>query len=102
MNIIGSLTSTVTLSGSLSSVDMTMSGSLSVIDKIEGQIDIPDKIGDNFQFYKGSYIIEPKFDNQTLYTKEKIMEKDIQIKPILVSVTSNNAGGNTVYIGGIT
>lgn len=91
MNIIGSLTSTVTLSGSLS-----------IIDKIEGQIDIPDKIGDNFQFYKGSYIIEPKFDNQTLYTKEKIMEKDIQIKPILVSVTLNSAGGNTVYIGGIT
>ncbi len=100
MNMIGSLTPIATLSGSLSSVDITMSGFLSVADKIEGQIDIPDKIGDNFQFYKGSYIIEPKFNNQTLDTKEKIMKKDIQVKPILVSVTSNSAGGNTIYIGG--
>jgi hypothetical protein len=48
MDMIGSLTPMATLSGSLSSVDIIISGSLSATDKIEGRIDIPDKIGDGF------------------------------------------------------
>jgi len=49
--------------------------------------------------YEGSYDIEPSFNTQTLETSGKIMEDDVTVHPIGVSVTTNLSGGNTVYIG---
>ena len=101
MNTTGSLTPMATISGSLSSANITMSGSLSVVDKIEGQMSVPDKINNNIDLYTGEYVINPSFNQQVFETKNKIMTEDVEIKPIAVSVTSNTSGGNTIYIGGI-
>ena len=51
--------------------------------------------------YTGEYVVTPSFDSQTLQTTGKIMRDDVSVEPITVSRTSNLAGGNTVYIGGI-
>ncbi len=57
--------------------------------------------GDERQHYKGQYEVEPDFTSQTLETKYKVMDSNVTINPIEVSRTSNEAGGKTVYIGGI-
>lgn len=101
MNTTGSLTPMATISGSLSSANITMSGSLSVVDKLEGQMSVPDKLKDDFDIYTGEYAVNPNFNKQILNTKNKVMTEDVEIERIMVSVTSNTSGGNTVYIGGI-
>lgn len=101
MNTTGSLTPMATISGSLSSANITMSGSLSVVDKLEGQMSVPDKLKDDFDIYTGEYAVNPSFNKQILNTKNKVMTEDVEIERITVSVTSNTSGGNTVYIGGI-
>lgn len=48
--------------------------------------------------YDGAYQIIPKREAQELPTKQKFLTENIEIKEIPVYSTSNNAGGNTVYI----
>ena len=50
--------------------------------------------------YEGEYIINPKFEEQILETKDKQMTENVVIEPISVVKTSNTSGGNTVIIGG--
>lgn len=52
-----------------------------------------------YQHYDGEYQAIPKFENQTLETKNKVMDFDVQIKPIPVEKVANTSGGNTVIIG---
>ena len=52
-----------------------------------------------YQHYNGEYQAMPKFENQTLETKDKVMDFDVQIKPIPVEKVANTSGGNTVIIG---
>lgn len=49
--------------------------------------------------YVGPYIVEPSMDEQTLDTKQKLMDDDVTVREIRVTYTSNLSGGNTVYIG---
>lgn len=49
--------------------------------------------------YEGPYTVEPDFDAQRLETKGLVMEDDVTVRPIGVSITENLSGGNTVYIG---
>lgn len=51
--------------------------------------------------YKGTYIVDPSFDEQTFETKNKTMLNDMTVNAIEVSRVSNIQGGTTVYIGGI-
>ena len=51
--------------------------------------------------YEGPYVIDPKFYNQYLETKNKIMVDDVTVNQIEVSRISNVHGGITVYIGGV-
>lgn len=51
--------------------------------------------------YEGSYNVQPTFVTQALLTAGCVMEEDVIIEPIGVSITSNLSGGNTVYIGPI-
>ncbi len=51
--------------------------------------------------YEGEYRVTPEFSEQTLKTKGKRMREDVTVDAITVSRTENQAGGNTVYIGGI-
>lgn len=53
------------------------------------------------ELYSGAYEVTPNFDTQTLETAKKTLKEDITIHPITVSRTSNQSGGNTIYIGGI-
>lgn len=48
--------------------------------------------------YEGSYEVTPKVDAQTIPTAQKFLTEDMRIKEIPYFVTSNNAGGDTVYI----
>lgn len=52
----------------------------------------------NYTNYTGDYEIIPKVEAQTMFTKNKLMINDVEIKGVPIFSTSNNAGGNTVYI----
>lgn len=55
--------------------------------------------GTSLPYYEGDYIVDPKFTEIVLPTNGHIMMDDVTVHPILVSVTENLSGGNTVYIG---
>lgn len=55
-------------------------------------------VGD-YEEYEGDYLVVPKFENQTLETKDKVMGFNVEIKPIPVEKVANTSGGNTVIIG---
>lgn len=52
--------------------------------------------------YSGPYQIAPKFTEETLATKGKLMKEDVTVSPINIARVTNPSGGTTVYIGGKT
>ena len=52
--------------------------------------------------YDGDYEVTPKFTEEVLKTKNKLMKDNVLVHPIEVARVSNPSGGTTVYIGGIT
>ena len=52
--------------------------------------------------YKGEYEVIPKFTEEVLKTKNKLMKDNVVVYPIEVARVSNPSGGTTVYIGGMT
>ena len=52
--------------------------------------------------YDGDYKVTPKFTEEVLKTKNKIMKDNVLVYPIEVARVSNPSGGTTVYIGGMT
>ena len=52
--------------------------------------------------YSGPYKIAPKFAEETLATKGKLMKEDVTVSPIDIARVTNPSGGTTVYIGGKT
>lgn len=53
----------------------------------------------NADIYTGAYTVTPKDIAQQLQTKNKLLNKDVMVKKISFFETSNDEGGNTVYIG---
>lgn len=53
---------------------------------------------DGFETYDGLHTVTPTRSVQRLETKNKIVKKDIVIKEVPFSETSNTAGGTTFYI----
>lgn len=53
-----------------------------------------------YDHYDGSYNIIPKWVDQVLETKKLVMDENVLVNAIGLSVTQNPSGGNTVYIGG--
>ena len=49
--------------------------------------------------YSGVYEVIPSIDPQTLLTKNRLMEDDIQVKAIPYYETTYNQNGKTIYIG---
>lgn len=94
----GTLTALPELQGELSATNHIF-GSLSHNDSIAGALTIPTYV--DVDTYDGSYEVEPKFEGQTLETKNKTLTDDISVKAIEVQSVSNLSGGRTVYIGGI-
>ena len=56
-------------------------------------------VGD-YEHYGGEYSVTPKFENQTLKTKNKVMDFDVNVKTIPLEKVANSSGGNTIIIGG--
>ena len=51
-------------------------------------------------YYDGNYTIIPSVEeNQNLPTANKVMKEDLKVMKIPYFETSNNHGGQTVYIG---
>ena len=56
-------------------------------------------VGD-YEHYDGDYSVTPKFEQQILQTKNKVMDFDVDVKTIPLEKVANSSGGNTVIIGG--
>lgn len=54
---------------------------------------------DHEEHYQGPYSVKPKFTQQIMTTKNKIMDNDFTVQPIGVCKTTNTSGGLTAYIG---
>lgn len=85
------------------SVVITENGTYEVVpdlNKVLKKVTITaDIIGGDVEEYKGSYEVTPQVEEQTLSTARKVMRNDMKIKKIPYFETSNNSGGNTVFIG---
>lgn len=51
------------------------------------------------EIYEGPLVVDPRFSDQILTTKGKLMPGDVTVHEIFVSEVSNPAGGKTVFIG---
>lgn len=78
----------------------TVIGSIKRIPKFSGALSgITITVGEG-KPYEGEYNVIPKVQAQTLKTRNRTLDRDIIIEEIPVIKTSNEAGGNTVTIGG--
>lgn len=50
-------------------------------------------------YYEGEYEVDPKFEEQTLETKQKSMHDDVKVNAISTLEIDNEAGGITFIIG---
>lgn len=57
------------------------------------------EVDKDYDAYLGKYQVVPAVKKQQLDTKDKLMKKDVVISAIPFFETSNDEGGNTVYIG---
>lgn len=78
-----------------SAVDVEVSESSEVEIRVEGELI---RVGD-YEHYEGEYSVTPKFEQQKLQTKNKVMGSDIMIESIPITTVSNASGGTTVIIG---
>lgn len=76
----------------------TLRGVFSSLEHLSANLSI-ERIIQN-RTYEGPYEVDPSFETQMLETNAKIMADDVTVHPIMVSKTTNLAGGITVYIGG--
>lgn len=51
------------------------------------------------EVYEGPYEVRPTPGGETMQTEGKLMKDDVTVQPIPYFVVSNDAGGETVYIG---
>lgn len=54
---------------------------------------------EGLSIYDRAYEVTPKVECQSLETNQKFMTDDVTINAIPIYEVSNNAGGQTVYIG---
>lgn len=50
--------------------------------------------------YEGPYIVNPKFEEQKLATRNRLLQDDVTVLEIEVEKVTNLGGGYTVTIGG--
>lgn len=62
--------------------------------------DIPTGGGSEYEFYEGSYNLIPKVTEQSIETKDKVMQDNVTVAEIPFHEVSNETG-TTVVIGGI-
>lgn len=57
-------------------------------------------VNDHIEHYNGPYEVTPQARDQTLSTKSKYMDEDINILKIPYAEVTNGANGTTITIGG--
>lgn len=67
-------------------------------EELEIQFECFQEIVKDAEYYKGDYDVIPTVDGVVLQTKDKYLEKDVNVKPIPHYETSNTSGGTTIYI----
>lgn len=73
----------------------SLSGNLSSKQEITGDLSVTKE----YDAYSGPYEITPKaFESQMLETKNRVLRANLEITEVPYWETSNEAGGNTVYI----
>lgn len=85
------------VTGSVSRV-RTVGGRVSVGASVVGTID-RSAIAGRLPWYEGPYDAVPTALGLTLATANRSMRQDVDVEPIPVTSTSNEAGGRTVSIG---
>ena len=93
----GVLSEQKTLIGNLQASE-SITGILQQESGITGELTIPRYVGGDE--YEGELSVVPDFNSHTLETKGKIMPGNVSVSEIPVSITANEAGGLTAYIGG--
>lgn len=94
----GGLVQSGTLSGSISAC-ASLNGIVSAREALAGTISLPAIIDYGGEVYEGEYIITPETASQRLPTAHKRMQDDLTVLAIPYYETTNETGGNTVYIG---
>ena len=66
---------------------------------IEATVTIPRVIVEPYDEYEGPYNVVPRFREQVLETRDKLMINDVTVEIIPAHEVTNPAGGLTVTIG---
>lgn len=69
----------------------------SILDAIN---ELPSADTADYEVYEGAYKVTPSTSNQTLGTRNKLMQADVVVEEIPYAEVSNNSGGITANIGG--
>ena len=74
---------------------------ISVVREAEFQIGLGSEIiiADKYAEYEGPSVVTPSSAEQTLFTADRVIKEDINIKSIPYTEIANYAGGNTAIIG---
>ena len=74
-------------------------GTLEARGQLTGTLTLPNLTPPVHPIYDGEYSVTPRFHEQKLETKEKLMTDDVTVDVIPVHEVTNPAGGITVTIG---
>ena len=74
-------------------------GTLEARGQLTGTLTLPTLTPPVHPSFDGPYEVTPRFHEQTLKTKNKLMTDDVTVETIPVYRTINPSGGNTVSIG---
>lgn len=81
----------------------SLKGSLSTNELLSGTVESKvEVVTTTLPYYDGPTEAVPDMEETTLKTKNRSMRSDVTLKAIPVYTVSNNSGGNTVTIGGLT
>lgn len=94
-NIIAEISCESNIEGTLNST-YTLNGTISTCNVITGEV-IPIVL--SYVNYEGSYKVTPKVSSQVLETAHKVMSEDVTVAEIPYFEVSNIGKGHTVYIG---
>lgn len=76
-----------------------LTGEIDCSGQLDGVISLPDLTPPIFPIYDGEYSVTPRFAEQNLETKNKLMTDDVTVEIIPAYEVPNIAGGLTVTIG---
>ncbi len=76
-----------------------ITGQIQLNNALSGVVQIPNLSPPIYPTYDGEYSVTPRFYEQTLETREKLMIDDVTVEIIPAHEVTNPSGGLTVTIG---